>query len=90
MKKRLTIALILALLVAGVDYVIYSDTSLNGLGCVLMKNGKVIVYASRQLKNYEKNCSTHDLEFAVVVFALKLWSHYLYGERYEVYTDHKV
>ncbi|XP_060217135.1 uncharacterized protein LOC132644561 [Lycium barbarum] len=51
-----------------------------GLGCVLMQRGKVIAYASRQLKNHEKNYSTHDLELAAVVFALKLWRHYLYGE----------
>ena len=85
----MTTAPILALPVTGVDYVIYSDASLNGLGCVLMQNGQVIAYASRQLKDYEKNYPTHDLELAAVVFALKLWRHYLYGERCEVYTDHK-
>ena len=54
-----------------------------------MQNGKVIAYASRQLKDYEKNYPTHDLELAAVVFALKIWRHYLYGERCEIYTDHK-
>ena len=60
-------------------FVIYSDTSHKGLGCVLMQNGKVVTYASRQLKNYEKNHPTHDLELAAIVFTSKIWRHYLYG-----------
>ncbi len=71
------------------EFTIYSDASKNRLGCVLMQDGKVVAYASRQLKPYEQNYPTHDLELAAVVFALKLWSHYLYGEHCEVYTDHK-
>ena len=59
------------------EYVIYSDTSLNGLGCVLMQEGKVVAYASRQLKLHEKNYPTYDLEFTAIVFALKIWRHYL-------------
>ena len=54
-----------------------------------MQNGKVIAYASRQLKEHEKNYPTHDLELAAVVFALKIWRHYLYGAHYQIYTDHK-
>jgi len=54
-----------------------------------MQKGRVIAYASRQLKPYEENYPTHDLELAKVVFTLKIWRHYLYGVRYEVYTDHK-
>ena len=61
-------------------FTIYSDASRKGLGCVLMKHGKVVAYASGQLKPYEQNYPTHDLELAVVVFALKIWRHYLYGE----------
>nr|GFD38036.1 putative reverse transcriptase domain-containing protein [Tanacetum cinerariifolium] len=57
------------------------DASKKGLGCVLMQHGKVIAYASRQLKPYEVNYPTHDLELAAVVFALKIWRHYLYGEK---------
>nr|GFB45636.1 putative reverse transcriptase domain-containing protein [Tanacetum cinerariifolium] len=68
---------------------IYSDASKKGLGCVLMHHGKVIAYASRQLKPYEVNYPTHDLELAAVVFALKIWRHYLYGESCDVFTDHK-
>ena len=89
LKKRLTSAPILSIPSSTRGYVIYSDVSKNGLGCVLMQNGKVITYASRQLKEYEKNYPTHDLELAVVVFALKIWRYYLYGERCEIYTDHK-
>ena len=54
-----------------------------------MQNGKVVAYTSRQLKEYEKRYPTHDLELAAVVFALKIWRHYLYGEKCEIYTDHK-
>ena len=59
------------------------------MGCVLMQNGRVVAYASRQLKKHEQNYHTHDLEMAVVVFVLKIWRHYLYGVTYEIYTDHK-
>jgi hypothetical protein len=54
-----------------------------------MQNGKVVAYASRQLKSYELNYLTHDLELAAVVFALKIWRHYLYGEKCEIFIDHK-
>jgi len=54
---------------------VYSDASKNSLGCVLMQEDKVVAYASRQLKPYEKNYPTHDLELAAVVFALKIWRH---------------
>ena len=67
----------------------YCDASRVGLGCVLMQNGKVIAYASRQLKVHEKNNPTHDLELAAVVFALKIWRHYLYGVHGDIFTDHK-
>lgn len=70
-------------------YVIYSDASRKGLGCVLMQEGMVIAYESRQLKTYEQNYPPHDLELAVVVFALKIWRHYLYGVKCEIYIDHK-
>ena len=71
------------------EYVIFSNASLNGLGCVQMQEGKVVAYASRQLKPHEKNYPTHDLELAAIVFALKIWRHYLYGEKCFVYTNHK-
>ena len=69
--------------------VIYSDASGKGLGCVLIQHGHVIVYASRKLKPHEKNYSTHDLELGAVIFALKIWRHYLLGDQVLIYTDHK-
>nr|GEV49322.1 putative reverse transcriptase domain-containing protein [Tanacetum cinerariifolium] len=71
------------------DFVVYCDASHKGLGVVLMQREKVIAYASRQLKIHEKNYTTHDLELGSVVFALKIWRHYLYGTKCTVYTDHK-
>ena len=73
----------------GKEYTLYSDASRIGLGCVLMKDGKVVAYASRKLKPHEHNYPTHDLELVAVVFALKIWRHYLYGEKCRIYTDHK-
>ncbi|XP_070045660.1 uncharacterized protein [Nicotiana tomentosiformis] len=89
LKKRLTTAPVLTLPTCSGGFTVYCDASRVGLGCVLMQDGKVIAYASRKLKNHEKNYPTHDLELAAVVFALKIWRHYLYGEHYEVFTDHK-
>ena len=67
----------------------YCDASRAGLGCVLMQSGRVVAYGSRQLENHEQNYPTHDMEMVAVVFALKIWRHYLYGEQFEVYSDHK-
>ncbi|XP_028106251.1 uncharacterized protein LOC114305367 [Camellia sinensis] len=89
LKAKLTTAPVLALPSGIEGFVIYNDASHKGLGCVLMQNGRVIAYVSRQLKLHEKNYPTHNLELAVVVFALKIWRHYLYGTTCEVYTDHK-
>ncbi|GJV54772.1 putative reverse transcriptase domain-containing protein [Tanacetum coccineum] len=71
------------------DFMVYCDASHKGLGVVLMQREKLIAYASRQLKVHEKNYTTHDLELGSVVFALKIWRHYLYGTRCTVFTDHK-
>ncbi|GKE81233.1 putative reverse transcriptase domain-containing protein [Tanacetum coccineum] len=71
------------------DFVVYCDASLKGYGAVLMQREKVIAYASRQLKVHEENYTTHDLELGAVVFALRLWRHYLYGTKCVVFTDHK-
>jgi len=75
--------------VSGREFVVFSDASRLGLGYVLMQDGRVIAYASRQLKKHEENYPTHDLELAAVVFALKIWRHYLYGELCRIFTDHK-
>ena len=68
---------------------IYSDASGRRLGCVLMQHGHVIAYAFRQFKPHEKNYLTNDLELAVVIFALKIWRHYMLGDQVLIYTDHK-
>jgi len=88
LKKRLTTAPVLTLPDGNEGYVVYCDASRIGLGCVLMQHGKVIAYASRQLRKHEQNYPTHDLELAAVVFALKIWRHYLYGVHIDVFTDH--
>ncbi|KAI3718982.1 hypothetical protein L6452_19868 [Arctium lappa] len=89
LKESMSSVPILSLPNGSEGFVIYSDASKLGLGCVLMQEGKVIAYASRQLKENEKNYPTHDLELAAVVFALKIWRHYLYGVKCQIYTDHK-
>ncbi|GJS08073.1 putative reverse transcriptase domain-containing protein [Tanacetum coccineum] len=89
LKQKLCSAPILALPEGSENSVVYCDASHKGLGAVLMQKEKVIVYASRQLKIHEKNYTTHDLELGAVVFALKMWRHYLYGTKCVVYTDHK-
>ncbi|GJX06209.1 putative reverse transcriptase domain-containing protein [Tanacetum coccineum] len=83
------LAPILALPEGSKDFKVYCDASKKGLGAVLMQREKVISYASRQLKIHEKNYTTHDLELGAVVFALKIWRHYLYGTKCTVFTDHK-
>ncbi|GJV26821.1 putative nucleotidyltransferase, ribonuclease H [Tanacetum coccineum] len=89
LQKKLCEALILVLPEGTEDMVVYSEASYSGVGCILMQSGKVIAYASRQLKNHEENYPTRDLEFAAVVFALKIWRHYLYGVKFIIYTDHR-
>ncbi|GKD78419.1 putative reverse transcriptase domain-containing protein [Tanacetum coccineum] len=88
-KQKLCSAPILVLPEGSEDFVVYCDASHKGLGAVLMQKEKVIAYASRQLKVHEKNYTTHDLELRSVVFALKIWRHYLYRTRCTVFTDHK-
>ncbi|GKD58572.1 putative reverse transcriptase domain-containing protein [Tanacetum coccineum] len=83
------IPLILALPEGNNDFIVYCDASLQGLGAVLMQREKVIAYASRQLKPHEENYTTYDLELGAVVFALKIWRHYLYGTKCTVLTDYK-
>ncbi|GKD36740.1 retrotransposon protein, putative, ty3-gypsy subclass, partial [Tanacetum coccineum] len=89
LKQKLCSALILALPEGSENFMVYCDASRKGLGAVLMQREKVIAYASRQLKIHEKNYTTHDLELRAVVFALKMWRHYLYDTKCVVFTDHK-
>ncbi|GKE76146.1 retrotransposon protein, putative, ty3-gypsy subclass [Tanacetum coccineum] len=89
LKGILCNARVLALPDGPGDFVVYCDAFGLGLACVLMQRGRVIAYASRQLKIHEKNYTTHDLELGVVVFAFKIWRHYLYRKKSVIYTDHK-
>ncbi|GJQ92452.1 putative reverse transcriptase domain-containing protein [Tanacetum coccineum] len=89
LKEKLSSAPILALPKGAENFIVYCDASHKGLGVVLMQNENVIAYESRQLKLHEKNYMTHDLELGAVVFALKIWRHYLYRTKCTVFTDHK-
>ncbi|KAH0712449.1 hypothetical protein KY289_008408 [Solanum tuberosum] len=88
LKDRLTSALVLTLPKGSNWFVVYCDASRIGLG-FLMQNGKVLAYASSQLKNHGTNYPTHNLDLATVVYALKIWRHYLYGVHVDVFTNHK-
>jgi ribonuclease HI len=89
LKVLLTTAPVLAQPDIEKPFDVYCDASGSGLGCVLMQEGRVIAYASRQLRRHEEHCPTHDLELAAVVHALKIWRHYLLGNTCHLYTDHK-
>ncbi|GJS18358.1 retrovirus-related pol polyprotein from transposon 17.6 [Tanacetum coccineum] len=89
LKQKLCSAPILALPEGSENFVVYCDASHKGLGTVLMQKEKVIAYVSRQLKVHEKNYTTHDLELGAVVFALKMWRHYLYDTKFIMFIDHK-
>ena len=89
LKECLTTAPGLALPEGNENFEVYTDASKKGLGCVLQQLGRVIAYASRQLKPYEENYPTHDMELAAVAFALKRRRHYLYGTSFKIFTDHK-
>jgi hypothetical protein len=89
LKKRLVSAPILTMPDITKSFDVYCDASKLGLGSVLMQEGKVIAYLSRQLHPHELNYPTHDLELAAIVHALKMWRHYLMGNWCEIYTDHK-
>ncbi|TYK06676.1 pol protein [Cucumis melo var. makuwa] len=89
LKQKLVSAPVLIVPDGSGSFVIYSDASKKGFGCVLMQQGRVVAYGSCQLKSHEQNYPTLDLELAAVVFALKIWRHYLYGEKIQIFTDHK-
>ncbi|WVZ89623.1 hypothetical protein U9M48_036002 [Paspalum notatum var. saurae] len=89
LKKPLTTAPVLAQPDVTKPFDVYCDASGRGLGCVLMQEGRVIAYASRQLRKHETNYPTHDPELALVVHAPKIWRHYLPGNTRHIYTDHK-
>ena len=89
LKRALTTAPSLTLPNGNNVFTVYTDACGTGLGAVLMQEGKVVCYGGRQLRVHEKNYLTHDLELAAIVFTLKIWHHYLLGEKFELYTDHK-
>jgi len=89
LKKRLRSASILSLPTTDKDFVVYTDASRSGLGCVLMQEDRIIAYPSWQLKTHERNYPTYDRELAAVVFVLMYWRHYLYKVHCEVFTDHQ-
>jgi hypothetical protein len=89
LKKRHTTAPVLTMLDMEKPFLIYCDASGQGLRCVLMQDGHVVAYDSRQLRKQEEKYPTHNLELAAVVHALKIWRHYIIGKRCEVYSDHK-
>jgi hypothetical protein len=89
LKMFLTYAPILTQLDIEKPFDVYCDASRTGLGCVLMQDGSAIAYASRQLKKHKVNYLTHDLELATVLHALKIWRHYLLGNKVHIFTDHK-
>jgi len=89
LKKRLTTSLVLALPDHNGHFVLFCDAFKMGLGCVLMQDRNVVAYASRQLRTHEKNYRTHDLELVAIIFALKIWRHYLYGGKFEIFSHYK-
>jgi hypothetical protein len=89
LRKRLTSAPVLVLPDLTKKFDIYCDASHRGLRCVLMQEGQMVCYASCKLRKHEENYPTHDLELAAMVHALKIWKHYLIGQRCEIYSDHK-
>jgi hypothetical protein len=89
LKTCLTTTPVLTLPDASKDFVVYCDASRQGLRCVLMRGGKVVACASQHLQKHEEIYPTHDLKLATVVHALKIWRHYLMGNKCDIYTDHK-
>jgi hypothetical protein len=89
LKKKLTTAPVLIMPDIRKGFDVYCDASRQGLGCVLMQEGKVVAYASRQLRKHEQNYPTHDLELAAIVHALKIWRHYMIGNKCQIFMDHK-
>jgi hypothetical protein len=89
LKKRLTMTPVLTMPDMENPFSIYYDAFGQGLGCVLLQHGHIVVYASRQLRKHQEKYPTHDLELAILIHALKIWRHYIFNKRCEVYSDHK-
>jgi hypothetical protein len=89
LKKLLTTSPVLAQPDITMSFDVYCDASGTGLGCVLMQEGRVIAYSSRQLRLHEEHYPTYDLELAATVHALHTWRHYLLDNVAHIFTDHK-
>jgi hypothetical protein len=90
LKKNLTTTPVLIMPDIHKGFDVYCDASQQGLGCVLMHKEKVVAYASSQLRKHELNYPTHDLELAAAVHALKIWRHYMIGNKCQIFTYHKI
>ena len=88
LKECLTSAPILAVPDSTKEFVVCIDASLDGIGVVLMQEGRFIAYESRKLKSHEVNYPTHDLELATIMHALTKWRHFLLGQCFKLHTDH--
>lgn len=88
LKNLLTTAHILSIAYPNKDYVVCIDASKEGVGGVLMQEGRVMAYDSRKLKKHEKKYSAYDLKLTVVIHALKMWKHYLTGKKFLLMTNH--
>jgi hypothetical protein len=88
LKELLTTMLILKVPDIDTDFSVCNDASKEGLGRVLMQDGRVIAYISRKLRRHEKNYAMHNLELLALVYALKVWRHYLVGRKFELKTNH--
>ena len=88
LKELLTTAPIIRVLDMDANFLVCIDASKEGLGGVFMQDGRVIAYISRKLRRHEENYATHDLELLAIVYALKVWRHYLIGRKFELKTDH--
>jgi hypothetical protein len=88
LKQLLTSSPILRIVDPEEEFIVCSDACNEGISGVLIQNGFVICYESRKLKDHERNYATHDLELVSIVHALRKWSHYLMGKRFELRTDH--
>jgi hypothetical protein len=88
LKELVTTAPILKVPVMDADFLVCTDASKEGLGGVLMQDGRVIAYFSRKLRRHEENYATHDWELLAIVYALKVWRHYRVGRKFELRTDH--
>ena len=89
LTRKLTLAPIMIFLERGRRYTVYCDASKDRLGCVLIQSERVVAYGSRQCKNHDQSYLAHEMELAAIVLDLKAWLHYLYGEQFEVFSDHK-